>query len=156
MHDLKADAITSDLRTSGNTLSLWMIQDDQELDDVFLALGAKMISFEKLEAIQIPEQYLEAFELDGSKEGDSPIVSNRKNHKDIINLTYDSIGDMGMVVCRCLNEKATVKRTRSQMKRLYVDAYKDGRLDVTFLNEDLRDKIIEEADKRRSTGFMDC
>lgn len=147
MHDLKADAVTSDLRTSGNTLSLWMIRDDRELDDVFLALGAKMISFEKLEAIRIPEQYLEPFQLDESKEGDSPIVSNRKNHRDIINLTYDSIGDMGMIVCRCLNEKEIVKRTRAEMKKLYVDAYRSGRLDVAFLNEDLRDKIIEEACK---------
>lgn len=149
MHDLKADAITSDLRTSGNTLSLWMIRDDKELDDVFLALGAKMISFEKLEAIQIPEDCLGAFELDGSKEGDSPIASNRKNHRDIINLNYDSIGDMGMVVCQCLNKKATVKRTRSEMKKLYLDAYKSGRLDVTFLNEDLRDRIMQEAEKMR-------
>jgi len=45
-----ADAITSCMRTSGNTLSLWLIEDLTKLDDAIIAIAS---DFKQLEAIDI-------------------------------------------------------------------------------------------------------
>jgi hypothetical protein len=140
--DLVADAITSDLRTSKNTLSTWEIQNEEEVLDAVLALSS---GFERLDTIDViildkTEVINVGFELIETP-GITPVKDLVDTHKDIVNLTFKSIGLFSKLILDTLG-KDKVKRIREkEVKKLLIDAIQSGRLNADSLKDGLRKKL---------------
>jgi hypothetical protein len=113
IESLSADAVTSDLKTSSNKLSLWYV-DESDIDDAILAIATstKADRIETIDYILIPEETLALngiCEFDCEK-GETAVPSLMDKHKNIINLNYKKIGVVAGIV-------ATLTKQNPQRKR---------------------------------------
>ena len=138
-----ADAVTVDLRTSGNKLSLWKCtaRDDGDISDVALALAAGLERIDKIELVLFEKKGLDA---DGvsleSSEGRTPIDSLKERHIDAVALDYRRLGVIAERVACALREESYQRFSRQSVKNILRTALDEGRLQ----EEDLREKVREE------------
>lgn len=88
IENYKADAIANDMRTQGNTLSLWRVEslDEKDTEPVVVINSLLGDTFSKIDLIFIPEDMMSEFALENT-DGNT-VVSNYSNlHYDVISLT---------------------------------------------------------------------
>ena len=87
--DISSDIITNCLKTSQDTLSLWYVANEDEIDDAIIALSSNRDYVNRLDYIVIPDEYIKSYNLELNKEeGNSPYISFNNNHYNIININY--------------------------------------------------------------------
>ena len=148
IEELKSDAI-ADLRSTKNTLSFWLIETLEELDNAILAIstGEKKSDIETTVVICLEETVLKSkFDIECS-EGDTSIENLKSTHRDLANLTYKSLGDLATLILESLENEAICKRySKSEVAKVLVAAYKDKRLDKTC-NKDLLEQVLKRLEK---------
>jgi hypothetical protein len=86
---IRADAITTDLRTYNDTLSFWRCNSDLgDVADVVLALAASMERVDRVQVVLLPEDDLAVTcKLNASPENaHTPVTGLRERHVDLIQL----------------------------------------------------------------------
>jgi hypothetical protein len=142
--NLRADAITSCLRTTNDTLSIWEISSTDELSEAVLALVS---SFEKLDKIDViilekTEITSKGFNIEDSP-GNTPVIELINTHKDIVGLTYQTIGIFSKLLLDIMeNEERTKRFTVKKVKQILLEAIESGRLDINSLKKSLRESLI--------------
>lgn len=147
MAKLPADAVTTDLRTTQNELSVWKIQDESQLDDVFVALASNCDSIGTMRVVMISDDALQNLQIEEEEcEGDTPDESYNNLHCNMIHLNYESVGSLAMVIIDCLKDKNVWKsKSRSEIRTLLCQAYQNNALDKDRLTESMRNAIIESS-----------
>lgn len=140
--DVSADAITNCLKTKGNTLSTWSISTIDELSEAVLAIVS---GHEHLDTIDIVYFDSNLLKEDGialqSSPGKVPIQDLIEQHKDIINLTYKSLGTVANYIVESIKQDNVKRYTKGMIKKILNKAIDEGRLQKTALSESVRDKI---------------
>ena len=141
-NDISADAITSCLRTSNNTLSTWEIESKDQVQEAVLALVS---GFERLDTIDIvifeKEKLINnGFEIVATP-GITPIEDLVDTHKDIVKLNYQSIGSFAELVLDCLANSSVQRITRTEVKKILINAIEKDRLDSALLKKGIREKL---------------
>ena len=142
--EIAADAVTADLRTSGNALSFWRCGNAAvaEVECVALAMAAAGDRIDRLDLVWIAEENLAA---DGQAyedtDGRTPVAGLRKHHVDLLRLDYVRLGSVAKRVASAIESERCVRLTRARVKRLLVAAVKRG--DVT--TAELADRVGEEV-----------
>ena len=147
---LQADAI-SDLRTQGNTLSVWRVENSDELEEAILALAASSKT-EKIETITIVWADEEVFLKNGitvtdTVEGDTVVTDLRPKHRDLSNLSYESLGVISGIIMNGLNSSNTKRVPRLDVKKILVNAYKNNRISKEICTENLNIELINAVNK---------
>lgn len=138
--DVSADAITNCLKTNDNTLSVWEIEDETEINDAILALvtGKKQEKFSTIHYVIIDKNTLNNNGLTAVDfDGDTVVEDLVKKHKNISNLSYSSLGLMKNIILDCISSNKVNTITRAQQKELVVSAIENGRLMKDALNSNL-------------------
>ena len=141
--DIQSDAITKCLKTEGNTLSVWEIENKTELEDAILALITGPLQ-EKLSTIHIViierdillKNNLTLTISDG-KTAFNPMV---QKHIDISNLTYRKLGNIKNIIISCLDTQYFSTISKATLKEILKKAIDEGRLDKNSLNKKLLEK----------------
>lgn len=143
INNLKADAITSCLRTSGDTLSTWEISSIDNLSQAILALVSTFERLDKIDVVIIDETDLTSsgFEIE-STPGNTPVEKLKQTHKDITGLTYQTIGNFSKLLLDTMGEGRTERYTVKKVRNLLLSAIESGELDIHSLKESLRDSLI--------------
>ena len=141
--EIAADAVTADLRTSGNALSFWRCgAAAAEVERVALAMAAAGDRIDRLDLVWIAEEHLAA---DGQAykdtDGRTPVAGLRKHHVDLHRLDYVRLGSVAQRVAAAIESEHCVRFTRARVKRLLVAAVRRG--DVS--TAELADRIGEEV-----------
>lgn len=140
--EVRADAITGDIRTSEDTISLWRIEDIDELEQAVLALasaGDKAVTYNVL---SIPEEMMEKYNLELKEtDGNTPVRELAKTHRDVVNVTYAGLGRFAQVIMEALEADKLHTITKKQVKNLIVTAYKAGKIDKDKLKDRMREEI---------------
>jgi hypothetical protein len=138
--DVPADAITNCLKTTDNSLSVWRIESEKELDDAILALitGKKQEKFSKIDYVLIDESRL----LDNGlslvdSDGDTVVDDLIKKHKNISNLSYKKLGAVKDLILDCINNGKCRLFSKQQIKTLVKESIATGKLQKNKLNENL-------------------
>jgi len=142
---LQADAI-SDLRTQGNTLSVWRVENLNEIDEAVLALAASSKT-ERIETITIVWEDEEVFLKKGitvndTVEGDTVVTDLRPKHRDLSDLSYDSLGVISEIIMNSLNSSNTKRIPRQDVKKILVNAYKNDRISEEICTESLNSELL--------------
>ena len=142
---LQADAI-SDLRTQGNTLSVWRVENLNEIDEAVLALEKKKKT-ERIETITIVWEDEEVFLKKGitvndTVEGDTVVTDLRPKHRDLSDLSYDSLGVISEIIMNSLNSSNTKRIPRQDVKKILVNAYKNDRISEEICTESLNSELL--------------
>lgn len=121
INDLPADALTSCLRTSGNTLSVWEADEPVwgEFDDVLAALFSSLDGPSRSDIILLEKEAINS--VDGVElihnEGVTPAdPSTNRKHRDIAKLKHSSISALASIILNELEQKESslVKRYREK------------------------------------------
>ena len=142
--DLYGDAI-ADLKTTGNTLSLWRIETEEDLPQAVLALSAssKSDSIETLSLVWVSEDLVceKRIPIDEEKPGDTIVSDLAGLHRDLYGITYKSLGDVATILMSEMIDNNRYKRyTRSEVKVALAQAYVDKRIS----EEKCLPKLLEE------------
>lgn len=149
--DLQSDAI-SDLRTTGNTLSLWRIEEESDLPNAALALSAssKSNKIENVSVVWISEELIDQqrIKIDENSEGDTVVSDLSNTHRDLCELTYKSLGDFAKILMKELIEKRRYKRySKGEIKKALVKAYTENRIAEEKCTSELLAEIQKEMQK---------
>ena len=99
LENIPADAITSDLRTTGNTLSWWLVENNKDQAVlVAMAVAQSKEKFSTTRILMIPQEELtENFELENT-EVETMITELKGCHYDMKNMDYEKIGKLGKLI----------------------------------------------------------
>jgi hypothetical protein len=144
LETLSADALTADLRTTDNTLSLWAIGSKDELSDAVLALAvskqAKKI--EKMDLVLIPEETLLSKQLSiRASPGDTFAEGLSDMHREVVGLKYPSLGVFAQIIIDLLSKNALATITKTDVENIVKAAYNDKTIDISYLPEDMQKTI---------------
>jgi len=138
--EVSADAITNDLKTFRNDLSVWLISSKEELEKAVIALitGAKQTKLSTLHIVLIDEILIAESSLTlNSTKGDTVVESLQDLHRDISELTYTKLGTIKNLVLDCLKSDNYALYTKKQLKTLLKSAIESGELLKDKLNPEL-------------------
>lgn len=144
LEDIQADTVTNELKTDQNTLSLWEANNPEEIDDVFVALASNLDSIGTMCIVKIDEERLRGFTIDNQL-GDTPAIEINAKHHNVTGLNYVNMGRVIQEIVGSLADNGLERRTKGQMRKLLVDAYKKGKLDMDKISEKLRDEIYKQS-----------
>lgn len=136
--------MTSELKTDHNTLSLWEASNPEEIDDVFVALASNLDSIGTMCIVKIEEDLLKDFIIDNQL-GDTPAIEINARHHNVTELNYVNMGKVIQGIVDSLAADGLERRTKGQMRKLLVEAYKKGTLDMEKLSENLRTEIYRQV-----------
>lgn len=140
--DVAADAL-SNLRTTGNTLSVWQIDENRtNLDRVVAALAAGRMKLDKFDYALIDRQALEPLGIRLVKEagGSSDQDANARWHHDITGLSGSTLLELAYT----LQTRAEFKRIHKKNVRNLIVASIDNRfIDPTHLEAKLRKDLVQ-------------
>lgn len=129
---LEGDTI-SDLRTTKNTLSLWKVDSEEELESAVLALSAssKSESIEAIDIVWIPESVLmeASMTISDAVPGDTVINDLSMTHRDLTCVTYKSLGDLAEIITHeIVSNRHHKKITLGKVRKALAKAYKEKRI----------------------------
>lgn len=141
--DLRADAITSCLRTTSDTLSTWEIESLELLDEAVLALVA---NFERIDTIDVAVLKTTTVTESGftikNETGNTPAEHIKEWHKNVVDLKFNSIGEFSKLIINCLEEKQVYRYNATKVKKILVDALNEGKINKSRLKDGFYEKII--------------
>lgn len=135
---ISADAVTGDLRTSNNELSLWKIASSEraELEKAALALAA---AGDRIDTLDIAWIASEDIEGQGISLRDSPgrtaAVALKHSHVDAEKLDLTALCTIAEILARAIRDRAHFKRfTKAQVKQLLRTSLDAGQVDRALLS----------------------
>jgi hypothetical protein len=141
---LSADALTADLRTTNNTLSLWEISSEDELGDAVLALAiSKQVKkFEKMDLVLIPKETVLTKQLSiRASPGDTFAEGLSNTHREIVGLKYPSLGVFAQIIIDLLSKNDLTTITKTKVENIVKAAYNNNIIDISCLPEDMQRTI---------------
>jgi hypothetical protein len=136
---VSADAITHCMKTQNNTLSVWQIEADDNVDEAVLAIVAGHQHLESIDVITLTPAYLAqaGIEYTASK-GRTPVTDLAETHINLIQLTYEKLGVIAYHVVDRIVQERIVRYTKGTQKEMLKQAIHQGRLSLEDLNENVR------------------
>jgi hypothetical protein len=138
---LRADAI-ADIRTYEDALSVWMIEDQKNIDDAVLALAmsTKATSIDRIRVVLFSEGEVDGFEIVSSK-GDTAVASLSEFHRDISGLTYETLGKIASIILKKVIDEKYVTITKAKIKEIIRNARENNKIDETKLAVRMKEEI---------------
>ncbi len=150
-HQIDADIITRDLKTTGNALSIWRIDSYDMLEDAIFCMSLSRSDFSGMTFIIIEEELLEKFDL-SIKPSKNPyegiVKNNRSKHYDIFGLTlehllrvmglYAAIGEKDAKLQEGYFVKSYLK---DAIKQMSIEACKQKRIDIERTEAKMRARL---------------
>jgi len=103
--EIAADAVTVDLRTTGNTLSFWTCASaaDEEINATVLALMSVAERIDKIDVTWIQDAEVRSRGLAVVKtDGRTPVESLRERHVDIARLDLHRLGSVAKMISKAV------------------------------------------------------
>jgi hypothetical protein len=141
---LSADALTVDLRTINNTLSLWEINGEDELCDAVLALAISKNSkkIEKMDLVLIPKETILTKQLSiRASPGETFAEGLSDTHREVVDLKYPSLGVFAQIIIDLLSKNGPITITKTKVENIVKAAYNDKTIDISCLPEDMQRTI---------------
>lgn len=150
--EIAADAVTVDLRTTGNTLSFWTCDDvnNATLREVVLALAAGSERIDKFDIAWLPAQRAKEEGLKMiSTDGNTPVMKLVKRHVDIERLDLVRLGRVAKLIQSTIADGNHGRFTKAEVQQVLVSAVEAGDLQVDAVSEKLRPELASALEKAR-------
>lgn len=138
--DIPADTITSDLKSTSNTLSVWEVEQETDLTQAVIALVAAGDRLDTIDIVWMPKDEIDTKKINCDYTlGLTRIESLRKTHIDLSGMNYFKIGLFAESIISNIAAQRIKRYTKGELKKLLNKAIQDG----IFLKTDLHEKIQE-------------
>lgn len=136
-----SDAITICLKSSGNTLSVWKIDKEQNLEEAVLALASGFQHLEAIDVVMLEEDKIKEGIEAKQTVGQTPVKDLEHTHFDLINLNYYTIGLIAESIIKEIEVKRVKRFTIGKLKLILNYAIANGRLKREDLKESVASKL---------------
>ncbi|MGH8726802.1 MAG: hypothetical protein ACREV9_01290 [Burkholderiales bacterium] len=145
LNRISADAVTVDLKTKNNELSLWKIasQEKTELEKVATALAASGQRVDPIDLawVTVKDIRSQKIRLQDSP-GNTAAVAYKNLHVDAKELDLAALRAIARVIARDIRQNGHFKRfTRAEVKRLLQSGLADGTIDLNLLKPGIRTEL---------------
>lgn len=130
----------AELKTTDNKLSLWRVENEADIKDALVALAITRDKISDLAVVMIRPEDLQELSMD-DEEGNSPTFGINDKHRNITNLNYDTLGTVIISILNGLRSGGYKKHSDRAIKRMIVEAYKAGKVDLSNAKESMREDI---------------
>jgi len=138
-----ADAITGCLKTKGNTLSVWRINNETELEEAVLAIISGQDHLETIDVIVLEDDYFVKCEISTEETvGITPVVDLRDTHIDLCSLDWWTIGMVAEHIVESIKKDKLKRFTKAKLTEIIKNAIAKNRLEIDDLKEGIQKKII--------------
>ena len=142
--DIPADAITVDLKTSTNKLSVWEVTDEGEIGDAVLAIASGFDRIDRFDVVWIDITEIDRRGIKFIKSpGLTPVESLKNTHIDLSSLNYYYVGLFAESIIDTIRSEKIKRYSKGEIKKLLLTAIQEGKLNM----DDLAEKIREELQK---------
>jgi|GEM_PF-960105 len=142
---IPADAVTADLRTRNNSMSLWHIDkpsNDNELCDIALAFVAAADRIETMDLAWVDKEFFESNRIIiESSDGRTPVVSLRQYHADAINVDLTRLSAVATGIAAAIKINQYKRFTKRELKKIIVDAIDKELISIDVLNQKVKEEI---------------
>jgi hypothetical protein len=150
--EIAADAVTLDLKTSGNELSFWSCSSgcESELRETVLALAANCERLDKMDVAWIDENAVAAEQLTVQKSperANTPVDGLKERHVDISKLDLVRLGKVAALVRAAVSSDRCKRFAKKEVLHVIVEAIRIGRLNLEALHAKLREEVQAELRK---------
>jgi hypothetical protein len=150
---IQADAVTIDLKTTGNCLSFWrcIAANEAELKDIAFAVAVKRESLEKMDLAWLEEDNIQSIEIVMNNTiGDTYVEDMRDKHINAEKLDLEKIYLLSKRLCVSIRDENRFKRyTRGEIIQIVRDGISQGRFSI-----DLIENIKAKDSFRKVLGIM--
>lgn len=143
--EIPADTVTSDLKTTGNTLSFWEFPnaDDRLWKEAAVAIAS---TWERLDSLDITWIGRDEFQNVGlllkKTDGDTCVADLEDKHIDVIYIDATRLATIARLLAESIREKQNCHRvTRSGLLALIVEAVRANRIDIERLKPSVRQEV---------------
>lgn len=141
---ISADAITGCLRTTGNTLSVWKNESEEEYAQSVLALLASLTSMDTIDIVRLGVDELLSRDLVlAETAGDTRAKGLESLHRDIINLDHGSLKIVAEMVKSKVAENKSIRLRKQEIKAILKQAVDEGIVDIDTLPDKIRAELIK-------------
>lgn len=143
---LKADALTSCLRTSKDELSLWTVENttDEEIKKAILALitNSRLERLDRIQVVYFDEDKVKQSGLTLKKSPGDTVISTYTNlHQDMTELNYERMGKVSALITSALRDKKIKKYNEKELSKMLLDAIQSGLVEQKKLHMFLQYKL---------------
>ncbi|MDT8073244.1 hypothetical protein ACLDV6_16590 [Acinetobacter baumannii] len=143
---VRADALTTCLKTSQNTLSVWAVENctDAEIEKAILALitNTKLERLNRIQIVYFSKEDVDSLGLPiAVTEGDTIIESLSKLHNDLVDLNYEKLGKVSQLIISSLRSESVRTYNERKLKDMLLKAINEGIVDQKLLHPSLQSKL---------------
>lgn len=140
--DVTADAITNCLKTTNNTLSVWSIKEENDVNNAVLAISSGLDHIETIDVVILEKETIEKHKIKiVVSNGNTPISTFVNSHRDLSNLTFTKLGFIKDHIVERIRENKLKRFTKGTLIKMLKQAIDDGILQLIDLKESIREKI---------------
>ncbi|HFC9451445.1 TPA: hypothetical protein ACF0SD_002274 [Acinetobacter baumannii] len=143
---VRADALTTCLKTSQSTLSVWAVENctDAEIEKAILALitNTKLERLNRIQIVYFSKEDVDSLGLPiAVTEGDTIIESLSKLHNDLVDLNYEKLGKVSQLIISSLRSESVRTYNERKLKDMLLKAINEGIVDQKLLHPSLQSKL---------------
>ena len=137
---LPSDVLTSALKTQKNTLSVWQINSESDLDEAVLAIVANFKVLEAIDVVILDGVYLLKANVEQEQtSGITPVSDLKNSHFDLKNLDYYTLGLVAEHIIHRVKLNKIKRYSIKDLKTILKKAISENRLKL----EDLKESVAE-------------
>ena len=144
LSEVSSDIVTSCLRTKNETLSIWQVESDHDIENAIAAFVSVRDQVNYVEYIVIPPGKLQEHGLSVTgSDGKTPFKKQNNKHYDITGLNYSLLGNVTSTICELLQGEVAIQRKSKQdVKVLLSETVKNGDIRLIDLKPEVQ-KTVE-------------
>ena len=140
--EIRADAITADLRTTDNALSFWECETESNLNGPALAIAAAMDRVDKIDLAGLPQEILTGHGLTHAHtDGQTPATDWVRRHVSISKLDYVRLGTVAHQINAAIKQRRFRRFSRQEVADLLIAAARDNLVESSKLHEKVQKEI---------------
>lgn len=138
-----ADAITGCLRTTKNTLSVWRINNEAELEEAVLAIVSGQDHLEAIDVVMLEDEYFVKCAISTEEtEGLTPVTDLKDTHIDLCSLDFWTIGMVAEHIIERIKKDKLKRFREAELTKIIKNAIAKKRLELADLKEGIQKKLI--------------
>lgn len=143
---LPADILGQEMKTTGNTLSVWRFSalDSEEMKDALKAAALTGTDIVRTQFIILDSKSLTeaGICMNDDEPGKTGYKGLESTHTNLCDLTYEKIGTLLCIYQKTIQDpKRTPCIEREEMKEIIFELHKEDKLNVQGVQEHLKEKI---------------
>lgn len=152
--EISADAITADLRTKDNALSLWQCEfpSKEKSEDAILALAAAGDHLDKMDLVWLTSDALHADSQQYVRtDGETLVADLAERHFDVKRLDYVRLGKVANCVMGAIAEGKCCRFSKSSVKSLLLSAVRQNRIQLSSLKKGVKEELEATLERKPKT-----